>query len=135
MQFEIPADCPLPRPNWSWISPDDTTYPLDVAYNQSHENWVSKNLLELSDSFEESDSPDNILERMFNAGWIRRSGEIFQTSVDHAVRAKNYIDKHEALGKHFTIVSKFDDGNYYEIGTLVGKCIESTGGWTKKIGV
>lgn len=134
MRFPIPKDCPLPRPNWAWISPAGDTFQIGAAYKQSHEQWVTENLYGTEEYVELSDGSVD-LEGMFSAGWIRRSGEIFQTTRENAEKAKGYIDRHEAHGKHFTIVARFDDGAYYGLGTMPGVAIDATGGWTKINGV
>jgi hypothetical protein len=130
MSLSIPNDLMGPRPNWSWISPDGTTYPIDIAYRETHLHWAKKNLKNLDTYAElENGSPD--LERLFNSGWIRRSGEIFQTSFSNAHKAKSYIDKYEAKNKYFTIVAMIKDNIYCGIGTVPDQDLDSCGGWNR----
>lgn len=117
MKQPIPSESFIPRPLRSWISPDGTTYPLDVAFNESHDDWAKAN----------GKGNEN---RMLDEGWIRRAGNIFQTSEAGVEHAKAYIDRYEPKKKYCTIVTLREDG-YWGLGTMPEAEIDSCGGWTK----
>lgn len=135
MRPPIPVEAPLPRPDLSWISPDGTTYPLNTADYEYHVQWIDKHLPEIAPYlydvlYETRDgySMPN-MEYMFEAGWIRRSGEVFQTCDAFVENAKRYIDRYEAKGKYFMIVVK-RDGKFWELGTQVNEPLNPEG-WTR----
>jgi hypothetical protein len=135
MLTPIPPGPPLSRPDRSWIDPEGTTYPLHTADYEYHVQWIDKHLPEIApylyDSLYESNDGYSMpnMETMFEAGWIRRNGAVFQTCDAFVENAKKYIDQYEATGKYFTIVVKRDDG-FWELGTQANEQLNHEC-WTK----
>jgi hypothetical protein len=114
-----------PGASRSWIAPDDTVYPLDVANGQFHVHWAEDNGDKIHPSLHVHDQNgklwgERMMDKMILAGWIRKNNKELQCGEGHEHRVQAHIDRY-GMGKWHQVKINLKAGGRKEMSFKEGE--------------